>query len=103
MRKRWLIILCCMGLALPGLRAQNFSLKPVKLLPAVKTTTHITAPVPAPPRPDYPVYLLAPNTYYNQCFGFFCKQEWGLQKHTGVPVKFRLGNYSYAQRQEGKH
>jgi hypothetical protein len=34
--------------------------------------------------------------------GFFCKQEWNWQKHTGVPVKIRLGDYQYAQKQEGK-
>lgn len=54
------------------------------------------------PLPAYPVYMMAPHTYYDQHFGFFCKQEWSWQKQTGIPVKLRLGNYELTQRQEGK-
>ncbi|MFY0253023.1 hypothetical protein ACDQ55_03625 [Chitinophaga sp. 30R24] len=50
-----------------------------------------------------PANQMAPDACYRQHFGFFCKQEWVWQKRTGVPVKIRLGNYSYAQQQEGKH
>lgn len=60
-------------------------------------TTH-KAPLPA--------YLLvptvAPNAYYQQHFGYFCKKEWAWEKRTGVPVKVRLGNYEYTQKIEGK-
>ena len=45
---------------------------------------------------------LAPNDYYQQHFGFFCKKEWNWEKQTQLPVKVRLGNYQEAQRLEGK-
>ncbi|MBO9727049.1 MAG: hypothetical protein J7623_00275 [Chitinophaga sp.] len=88
------------GLLLTGYAAgaQTFALKPVKLLPPPKPA-HIP---PAPP-PVYPVYRLSPDAYYQQHFGFFCKKEWVWQKSTGLPVKLRLGNYSYTQQLEGKH
>ena len=43
-----------------------------------------------------------PNDYYQQHFGFFCKQEWVWEKKTQLPVKVRLGSYQEAQRIEGK-
>lgn len=93
---RWLILVSCMGLV--RAQAQTFAWKPVKLFPVTKTTY-----IPSPPPVVYPVYTQAPDAYYNQHFGFFCKQEWTWQKRTHLPVKLRLGNYSYAQQQEGKH
>lgn len=45
---------------------------------------------------------LAPNDYYQQHFGFFCKKEWNWEKQTQLPVKVRLGSYQEAQRLEGK-
>jgi hypothetical protein len=72
--------------------AQSFSLSPVKLYP-----------VKAPKTVVLPKKLPAPNTFYKQDFGFFCKQEWNWQKSTKIPVKIRLGHYEYAQKQEGKH
>ncbi len=69
---------------------QGFKLKPVHILPpAPKTAEKKPAPLP-------------PNLYYNQCFGFFCKQEWKVQQRTGLPVKIRLGDYSTTQRIENK-
>ena len=32
--------------------------------------------------------------------GFFCVQEYKLEKWTGLPIKFRLGTYEVAHRQE---
>lgn len=88
-------------------QAQTLLRKPVRLLPAGKPVGSVLASRPAPvfSRPAtmvYPINPLAPNAYYDQHFGFFCKQEWTWQKHTGVPVKLRLGNYDYTQRYEGK-
>lgn len=74
----------------------GFTLKPATLLSA--STRKFPAPVPV----AAPVYRLAADAYYQQHFGFFCKQEWVWQKQTGLPLKFRLGSYSYAQQQEGK-
>lgn len=45
---------------------------------------------------------LSPHTYYDQCFGYFCKKEWNFEQRTKVPLKFRLGSYQEAQRIEGK-
>jgi hypothetical protein len=45
---------------------------------------------------------LPQNTYYEQCFGYFCKREWNWEKQTKVPIKLRLGTYQTAQRMEGK-
>jgi hypothetical protein len=45
---------------------------------------------------------LRPYDYYQQHFGFFCKQEWNWEKQTLLPVKVRLGSYQEAQRLEGK-
>ncbi|NLR59810.1 hypothetical protein HGH93_16995 [Chitinophaga polysaccharea] len=99
MKRCWILIGSILLSTYVG--AQTFTLKPVKLLPAFKKPLLLTAPTPAPP--TYPVYMLAPNAYYQQHFGFFCKQEWTWQKHTGLPVKLRLGDYGYTQRLEGKH
>lgn len=99
MKWRWMIPVMILVLGSKAAGAQTFTLKPVKLLPAAKTV-YSAPPPPSPPPPAYPVYMMAPDTYYQQHFGFFCKQEWTWQKHTGLPVKLRLGNYSYTQRLE---
>ncbi|MBS0025891.1 hypothetical protein ACTJJ0_10065 [Chitinophaga sp. 22321] len=95
---RWMVFAAGIVLVSNMAFAQTFKLKPVKLLPAVKTTYP-----PPTQRAVSPVYMMAPDTYYRQHFGFFCKQEWTWQKRTGLPVKVRLGNYSYTQQLEGKH
>lgn len=80
----------------PPVPGTDFILKPVKLLSLPDQK------FPAPEPMTTPVYRMAPDAYYQQHFGFFCKQEWSWQKQTGIPVKLRLGSYSYAQQQEGK-
>ncbi|WP_298737196.1 hypothetical protein [uncultured Chitinophaga sp.] len=70
------------------------------LRPAHLADTALHAPLPA-----YlltPTSSIAPDGYYRQHFGYFCKKEWDWEKRTGVPVKLRLGNYEYTQKREGK-
>jgi len=74
----------------------RLGLQPVSLLSSLPRTFPARQPVVTP------VYRLAPDAYYQQHFGFFCKKEWAWQRQTGLPLKFRLGSYSYAQQQEGK-
>ncbi len=80
----------------PVFRPAGFGLKPVSTFSSLPHTFPAREPVAAP------VYRFAPDAYYQQHFGFFCKKEWAWQKQTGLPLKFRLGSYSYAQQQEGK-
>jgi hypothetical protein len=42
------------------------------------------------------------NDYYVQHFGFFCRQEWKLEKVTKMPFRFRLGSLDYCNTLEQK-
>ncbi|MFI5152614.1 MAG: hypothetical protein ACHQET_04725 [Chitinophagales bacterium] len=43
-----------------------------------------------------------PSDYYVQHQGFFCKQEWSLEKKSHIPLRFRLGSLEYCNWLEGK-
>lgn len=45
---------------------------------------------------------LVPNDFVARNYAFFCRNEWKLEKKIKFPVKFRLGDYETANKQEGK-
>lgn len=47
-------------------------------------------------------YQLSP-AQATACYGFFCRQELKMDKHTAMPVRFRLGSMEQCNRLEGKN
>ena len=43
-----------------------------------------------------------PQDFYNLKLGWFCKQEWKLEKKTHLPICFRLGSTEQVDYLEGK-
>jgi hypothetical protein len=45
---------------------------------------------------------LVPENNYSKGLTFFCRNEWLLEKKTGVPFRFRLGSVDQVNWLEGK-
>jgi hypothetical protein len=44
-----------------------------------------------------------PPSFYADRLGLVCKQEWKLEKSSGIAFRFRLGSLDYVNRLEGKN
>jgi hypothetical protein len=45
---------------------------------------------------------VVPPSLYADRLGLICRQEWKLEKSSGVAFRFRLGSLDYVNRLEGK-
>jgi hypothetical protein len=43
-----------------------------------------------------------PPSWYVDRLGLICRQEWKLEKYSGVAFRFRLGSLDYVNKMEGK-
>jgi hypothetical protein len=48
-----------------------------------------------------PLQTIRPD-FYNTQLGFFCRQEWKIEKSARIPFRFRLGSIDYVNKMEGK-
>ena len=42
------------------------------------------------------------SDFYSKNLGFFCRQEWKVEKAIAFPLRFRLGSVAEVDRMEGK-
>jgi hypothetical protein len=70
-------------------------------LPDSLSKTIIPAPAGNKMPDPFALRILQPDNYVRN-LGIMCKQEWKLEKSTGIPFRFRLGSLEYVNRMEGK-
>lgn len=68
-----------------------------KALPAPAET-----PVPSSMGIGWTRIAVIPPSLYADRLGLICRQEWKLEKSSGVAFRFRLGSLEYVNRLEGK-
>ena len=72
----------------------NFTSSSIAFMPIKMSNTPVND-IPAIRR------IVSPD-FYLHTFGFFCKNEFRLQKATGIPLRFRLGSIDYCNKLEQK-
>ena len=87
---------------------------PAHLVPAIErlpvstmglTLRPIQGHINANPSPQPMMRLPNPvsSDFYCNSLGFFCRQEWKVEKAIAIPFRFRLGSVAEVDRLEGKN
>jgi hypothetical protein len=71
----------------------NFAQQKKDSIQLVKSTTITSLPL--------KLYIIHPDHYSKQ-LGFFCKNEWAMERKTTLPLRLRLGSIDYVNKMEGK-
>ncbi|MGL6266633.1 MAG: hypothetical protein ACRC2O_01865 [Chitinophagaceae bacterium] len=99
MRQRFfliLVVLITCNLYIQGQVEKKLTAFPA--IPVIKSTRPVITPFLFTPNPLQPV---RPD-FYNMQLGFFCRQEWKIEKSARIPFRFRLGSIDYVNKMEGK-
>ena len=91
--KKWMMILCSVlvsqYVSAQSADSNRYYFKKLELKPLINSKSK---DVPQTVKPDF----------YNQHLGFFCRQEWKVEKITHVPIRIRVGNPEHCNYLEQK-
>src|SRR4030095_433221 len=87
---------------------------PAHLLPALERLPVSALGLTLKPKHDHVSTNLSPQPmmslpdpvsadFYSKNLGFFCRQEWKVEKVIAIPLRFRLGSVAEVDRLEGKN